>query len=224
MKPNSILAADNHFYGASGVRRRGMVVGVAVSLALHALLIFGWRYALAPAASERGRTTDMLTVWLRPAPPRLVPEPPETAAQVVPPKPVSAHVHEKHEPKPPAANSNIVAAQPPAAPAPAQAITLPAPAQDQHATLAPAQPAPKFDMEAALKTARAMADEPDDPARANTVAGQIDKHPLYPRSTESRLAREIDSAKRPDCKDGVPGGLLAPLFLLMDKKDSGCKW
>jgi hypothetical protein len=38
------------------------------------------------------------------------------------------------------------------------------------------------------------------------------------------MARAISSAKRRDCKDGLPGGLLGPLLLLMDKKDSGCKW
>jgi hypothetical protein len=36
--------------------------------------------------------------------------------------------------------------------------------------------------------------------------------------------RAIGRAKRRDCKDGIPGGLLAPLILLLDKKDSGCKW
>ena len=39
-----------------------------------------------------------------------------------------------------------------------------------------------------------------------------------------KSARAIAGAKRRDCKDGIPGGLLAPLILLMDKKDSGCKW
>ena len=48
--------------------------------------------------------------------------------------------------------------------------------------------------------------------------------PKPPLQTESKFERAIKQAKRPDCKDGVPGGLLAPIFLAMDKKDSGCKW
>lgn len=66
-----------------------------------------------------------------------------------------------------------------------------------------------FDRDAALQVARAMANEPD---------------PAEPYATETKLARAIASAKRRDCKDGIPGGLLAPLILLLDKKDSGCKW
>ena len=41
---------------------------------------------------------------------------------------------------------------------------------------------------------------------------------------QGELAKAISKAKRRNCKDGVPGGLLAPLFLAMDKKDHGCKW
>ncbi|CDG86075.1 hypothetical protein GJA_5479 [Janthinobacterium agaricidamnosum NBRC 102515 = DSM 9628] len=37
------------------------------------------------------------------------------------------------------------------------------------------------------------------------------------------MARSMSQAKRGDCKN-APGGLLAPLLMLMDKKDSGCKW
>jgi len=44
------------------------------------------------------------------------------------------------------------------------------------------------------------------------------------RGMARRLARGIGAARRAHCKDGVPGGLLAPLYLMMDKKDSGCKW
>ncbi len=48
--------------------------------------------------------------------------------------------------------------------------------------------------------------------------------PDPPLETESKLGKAISRAKRRNCKDGVPGGLLAPLFLAMDKKDHGCKW
>jgi len=85
---------------------------------------------------------------------------------------------------------------------------------------APADAAPRFDPDAAKKFAREIASDPD-PARAGTAVGQIPPKPL---ETETKAARAIASAKRRDCKDGLPGGLLGPLFLLMDKKDSGCKW
>jgi hypothetical protein len=75
-------------------------------------------------------------------------------------------------------------------------------------------------VDAARKMARKMANDPD-PAKAGTA---LERLPPKPLETESRLARGIKAAKRGNCKDGVPGGLLAPLYLMMDKKDSGCKW
>jgi hypothetical protein len=81
-------------------------------------------------------------------------------------------------------------------------------------------PVPAFDIDAARGMARKLAREPD-PARAGTA---LERLPPKPLETESRLARGIGAARRANCKDGVPGGLLAPLYLMMDKKDSGCKW
>jgi hypothetical protein len=79
---------------------------------------------------------------------------------------------------------------------------------------------PHFDHEAARKMARSLA-HIRDPAKEGTAIGQFPDKPL---ETETRAARAIGAAKRRDCKDGVPGGLLAPLLMLADKKDSGCKW
>ena len=43
--------------------------------------------------------------------------------------------------------------------------------------------------------------------------------------TSTQLARDIASGKRGDCRTAYAGaGLLAPLVMLLDKKDSGCKW
>jgi hypothetical protein len=75
-------------------------------------------------------------------------------------------------------------------------------------------------MEAARHAARKVAHERD-PAKAGTAVGQIPEKPL---ASETPLARKMSQAARADCKDGIPGGLLAPLLLAMDKKDSGCKW
>ena len=79
---------------------------------------------------------------------------------------------------------------------------------------------PRFDLEAARTAARSLANIRD-PAREGTAVAQFPEKPL---ETETRAARAIGAAKRRNCKDGVPGGLLAPLLMLADKKDSGCKW
>jgi hypothetical protein len=79
---------------------------------------------------------------------------------------------------------------------------------------------PRFDHEAARKMARSLA-HIRDPAKVGTAIGQFPDKPL---ETETRAARAIGAAKRRDCKDGLPGGLLGPLLILADKKDSGCKW
>jgi len=89
-------------------------------------------------------------------------------------------------------------------------------AKESTLVLRPAEPgpapAPHFDREAAKAAAR-------------DIAGELDKAPPKLRETrDEKLARQIQSAARPNCKDGIPGGLLAPLYLMMDKKDSGCKW
>jgi hypothetical protein len=84
----------------------------------------------------------------------------------------------------------------------------------------PPEEAPKFDMEAARRIARENA-HLRDPGKEGTALSQFPEEPLQ---TESKLARAIGKAKRRNCKDGIPGGLLAPLYLMMDKKNSGCKW
>jgi len=195
-------------------QRPGVIVGVAISLLLHGLLIFGYR--LSPPAAPVPPPAQAMTVWLQPA------KPPETVAKVEPPPPPPRKRDKNGQP---AARSS------PAAPATAQTITLPAtpaapatiPAPDPlHAEDAPK----KFDMNAALSTARKLASEKgalQDPARAGTPVAQLDDHPLYPEQRETKLARDIAGAKRGDCKN-TGAGLLSPLIWLLDKKDSGCKF
>ncbi|WP_295995545.1 hypothetical protein [Rugamonas sp.] len=208
---------------AAGQRRRWSVVaGVALSLALHAVLIFGYRVGVPRPAAVKAGAAEPLTVWIRPLPIPL----PAVAAIQEPKKPpadsarVRKHERERETARAPV-DASIAAGRRTPAQTPAQAITLPA--RDQPADL-PQPAAPKFDMEAARRTARAVASDPDPKRAPGTLAAQLDQHPLYEKSEETQLARDIGSAKRRDCKDGVPGGLLAPLLLLMDKKDSGCKW
>ncbi|MBV6320801.1 hypothetical protein [Duganella violaceipulchra] len=197
------------------MRRPGIGAGIVVSLVLHVALIFGYRLA-APTAPEAPRPAQTMTVWLRtPAPPKLV------VAKVEPPPRPKAEPARKRE-RPQVANR----ASPPApaaepAPVAAQAITLPAPASSAPDPLHPELQPKQFDMDAALKTARKEANAKD-PARAGLPVAQLEDHPLYPER-ESKLARDIQGAARPDCRKGG-GGLLAPLIWLLDKKDSGCKF
>lgn len=190
-------------YGRPRQRRFGIAAGLALSLALHALLLFGYRVGTPPA---RVAPRESLTVWVR------TPPPPQRPAAMQPaPRTI------EREARRPARQART--AEAPAKPAISQPITLPSPASERQADLR-AEEAPKFDMEAARRTARQMANAPD-PARAGLPVAQLDNKPLQ---TESKLARDIASGKRANCKDGIPGGLLAPLYLIMDKKDSGCKW
>lgn len=174
-----------------------LMTGLAVSLALHAALLLAWRQS---ARAPDVPAPASIAVWLRPPPP------PE-----IEPAPAS-----------PSSSSKPARAAPKRR-VPANVIALPAsePIRPDAFTVEPPQPeAPHFDLEAARKTARKVANEPD-PAKAGTPLAQLPEKPL---ETETRAARAISKAKRDACKDGIPGGLLAPLYLMMDKKDSGCKW
>lgn len=199
---------SSHDY-RSPARRHHVVLGAGVVL-LHLAFLYGWRYAKPPPLPDAGPRVESITVWIRPPKPIIKP---------LPPPPPVARVEPQREKKP------LRAAAPPrAAPAAPASETVP------HAITAapaptPADPlatdAPKFDMEAALSTARKVASEKD-PAKAGTAVGQIPDKPLR---TETRLARDIASGKRGDCRTAYAGaGLLAPLVMLLDKKDSGCKW
>ena len=177
-----------------------MMAGLALSLALHAALLFAWRQGrIAPPPVASARTS--IAVWLPPPPPPL--SPPRAA-----PAPARPSVTRRAIAAPQRRAAPDVIALPPPAPAP------PVPA----ASGSPS--APRFDPDAARRLARQLANAPD-PARAGTALAQLPPKPL---ETATRAARAISQAKRRDCKDGIPGGLLAPLLLMMDKKDSGCKW
>jgi hypothetical protein len=191
-----------------------IAAGIALSLAAHALLLAIQRHPAAPPrpTAQAAPLTIRLRAPAPPAPPVPLPADVTPPRQAAPPGPA------------PRARKPLRTAPPVIAVAPEQrqsaeetyAVT-PAPAPDQ---AAPAPAAPRFDMHAALKTARRVADEPD-PAKAGTA---LERLPPPPLQTENKFERAIKAAKRPDCKDGVPGGLFAPLFLAMDKKDGGCKW
>lgn len=193
--------------------RYRLAVGLAVSLALHAALLFAYRHQMARAPADDVPVSRTIAVWLRPAPPPPgQPEPARRArpkARLEPAKPAGEPARRKQ-----------------ARPSELLALPDPSPGQaeppDVFSVAPSAEPGTgkRFDRAAALQLARDMADDPD-PARDGTAVGQI---PPKPYATQTKMARAISSARRRDCKDGLPGGLLGPLLLLMDKKDSGCKW
>jgi hypothetical protein len=208
-------AAIDYLPGTGLVPERRQVTrvaaGVAISLTLHALLLSVYRQpqpALVPAPVP---AQAPLTLRLRPAE---LATPPAT-----PPAPAKAAKEAPSAPRAKAAPARR------ARPARAVIAVRPDTRQSEEDTFSvePAPvpaPAPKFDLDAARSMARKLANDPD-PSKAGTA---LERLPPKPLETESRLARGIQAAKRANCKDGVPGGLLAPLFLMMDKKDSGCKW
>jgi hypothetical protein len=184
-----------------------VALAIAISLAVHAVLLSVYRQPQGPALPAAA--TEPLTVRLRAAP---------ASPAENPPAPEPAHPAAKPEaqPKPaprPRPPRRIIAVPPAAAPSDQKPFTVDTP---------PAAPtaAPRFDLDAARKAARTVANEPD-PAKVGTA---LERLPPKPYETETRLEKGIKGAKRANCKDGVPGGLLAPIFLAMDKKDSGCKW
>ena len=198
--------------------RRGIAAAIGVSVLLHVLLLAYYhpqRPALPPAPAP---ASEALTVWLRPPPP--APAQSVAVPRRPPAQKENTDLARAAKPKERGAAQPVIAA--PAgtndAAAPATAVAASPPVDPFAPSPAPAKPV--FDMEAARRTARKMANEKD-PARAGTALAQLPDPAI---ASESKLARDIAGAKRADCKDGIPGGLLAPLFLLMDKKDSGCKW
>ena len=198
-------------------QRRSIALGIAVSLLLHGALIALWRHVQPSVPPDTAPRMESIAVWIRP----LAAKPPPPPVEVIKPK---------REAKPVSKPKRATARETPAA------ATAPA-ASPQAITVVPASPAtpaasadtfrqetpetPKFDMEAARRTARKMAGERD-PSKVGTAVGQIPDKPLQ---TETQLARDIAQGKRGDCRTAYAGaGLLAPVLMLLDKKDSGCKW
>ena len=199
-------AGGGAFGDDAGRAYRRIAAGVALSLAIHALVL----------NLQRGETQREVVDTPRPLAVRLRPPPPPPAPPVeeaAPPEPV-ARPAPRARPVKRSKPRSVIAVDP--APAPMQ----PDPFTVQQAPEPAAPETPRFDREAAHRMARSLANMRD-PAKEGTAVGQFPEKPL---ETETRAARAIGAAKRRDCKDGLPGGLLGPLLILADKKDSGCKW
>jgi hypothetical protein len=185
-----------------------VLVGIGISVAVHILLMLAYRNAgpiLPPAESEP--PSSMTVRIVPPAPP---PEPPRVQAAAP-------------------QRSGATAPRSTRKATPEPVIAIPASPQRKEApdtfTVQQAEePAPgdtpQFDMSAAKQTARQLAGQTKLGREGHANA----QFPDPPLETESKLGKAISRAKRRNCKDGIPGGLLAPLFLAMDKKDHGCKW
>ena len=200
--------------GQPVTKRRGIALGIAVSLLLHGALIYLWRHVQPSVPPDTAPRVESIAVWIRP----LDAKPPPPPVEVIKPKREAKPVS---KPKLAAARETPVAATAPAASPQAITVVPASPATPAASADTFTQETPKFDMEAARKTARKMAGERD-PSKVGTAVGQIPDKPLQ---TETQLARDIAQGKRGDCRTAYAGaGLLAPVLMLLDKKDSGCKW
>lgn len=204
-------------YGRRQLRPYGVLAALLISLLLHALFLYGYRFSAPAPHTDEAKKVESLTVWIRPLA-RPAPPPAPPAAAIHPERATAAATPR------PANAAPRVAVKTPASETPtettASVFTMPAPRDPQPVAEPTADAKPKFDMEAARRAARQIATTPD-PARAGLAVAQIPEKPI---ASETALARNIQGATRANCKDGLTGGLLAPIYLLMDKKDSGCKW
>ena len=183
-----------------------VLIGVALSIIAHVVILYLGRPAPQPYIAPP----------LIPAPIVLRLQPP---APVAPPAPVIEAA--------PAARSKPAAA--PRAPRRVIAVAPKPAASIEPDVVVEAQPveapAPKkFDLDAARSTARIVGVQ-DAPNADDAPLGRLKKQQQANEiRSESKAAQAISAAKRADCKDGVPGGLLAPLIMLTQKSGTGCKW
>lgn len=207
-------------------RDRKLLAGVTVSLLLHAGLLYTLN---APTHKELVPDARRLTVWLIPKPlearvppPAIIPpEPPALAKRLE--KPAAAAKAITQTPK-------ATTSEPPAPAPPTEADNLsqkPADIPPDPFAQAPAPVKGKFDVNAAMKSARKLAtakSTKDDPAVA-----QIYDKPLYGLPSDTPLGTAVSRTARADCKSvaqgtGIFALIIVPVMILTDKKDSGCKW
>jgi hypothetical protein len=185
-----------------------VLIGVALSMLAHVVLLTVWRSAPEPVLAPP------------PAPIVLHLQAPAPVVAAVPAPPPLPATRSKPAATPPHAPRRVIAVDP-AASAAAEPAEVVAP---QPAEAPPPLPVKKFDLEAARSTARIVgvqdAPNADDAPLARLKKREEEAH----IQTESKAARAISAAKRGDCKDGLPGGLLAPLIMLTQKAGTGCKW
>lgn len=202
------LAVQDSLHEGKRREHRRFLAGVGVSVTVHVLLMLAYRNtgpAPAPAVPE---SPSFITVRI--APPLPAPAPPR-AEPAAPQRSAAPAARSARKSTPQAVIAVPVSPEQEGAP---DAFTV-----HQADEAAPAE-APQFDMNVARQTARQLAGQTKLGREGHANA----QFPDPPLETESKLGKAIGKAKRRNCKDGIPGGLLAPLLLAMDKKDHGCKW
>jgi len=181
-----------------------VVIGVALSIVAHVAILYLGRPAPQPSIAPPPVPAPIVLRLQPPAPVREAAPAPLPAARS---KPAA----------PPRAPRRVIAVAPKASSAPEPEVVVEA--QPQEA------PAPKkFDLEAARSTARIVGVQ-DAPNADDAPLARLKKQQQANEiRSESKAAQAISAAKRGDCKDGLPGGLLAPLIMLTQKAGTGCKW
>jgi hypothetical protein len=190
-----------------GMASRPVLIGVALSILAHVIIVFSWRPAPQPYIAPPPVPAPIVLRLQPPAPPPVV--------EAAPPPQPAARSQAAAAPRAP---RRVIAV----APKPA-AVAEPAVVVEAQPVETPPPPK-KFDLEAARSTARVMglqdAPNADDAPLARLKKQEEANH----IRSESKAAQAISAAKRGDCKDGLPGGLLAPLIMLTQKAGTGCKW
>lgn len=195
-------------------RPETIAVGVLLSLVLHAGLLTSFH---GPRGAADHALPAPSMIWIAPAKPReaIVLEAPSVRRNIARQRPMA----EIRVPRLPRASTNepIAAARP-------ENIPIPPVALPENA--GPAAP-PRFDRNAALKTAREFAVARS--GKSDPAIAQLQDKPINEPRTEAPLARAIGGATRPDCKtmassSGIFALVIVPYMALKDKKDSGCKW
>jgi hypothetical protein len=190
------------------LKLRNVVIGVLISLLLHATVAF-WTWNLKLTATQEARTQS------RPLEVRLMHEIEQIPAPVAP---LTTTQTAPVTHRTPTSRQTLTIVK-------SETVTTAAPI-----TVIPANPASTekhLDLNAIHANLGTIVAQVDRENR-DTPVGQLQTKPLYPQDDQSKMGKAIDQTTRPDCRDNIANtGLLSPLFLLAmvaDKKDGGCKW
>lgn len=205
------LAVHDSLHEGKRREHRRFLAGVGVSVTVHILLMLAYRTTGPAPVPPVPEPPSFITVRI--APPLPAPPGAEPAARQRSAAPAARSARNERKSAQQAVIAVPVSPEQEDAPA---AFTV---QQADEPASAPGE-APQFDMNVARQTARQLAGQTKLGREGHANA----QFPDPPLETESKLGKAISRAKRRNCKDGIPGGLLAPLFLAMDKKDHGCKW
>lgn len=192
-------------------RRHPLLAGIVVSVLAHLALMWFYRPG-APRFVIEPAPARPLAVRIRPPEPVVLPAPPPPPAVASQPTP-KPKAKPRASPRPRA----VIALPPSVAEAPEPIAATPS---ELTAAPQPQAKQPAFDIDKARQQARKLANAPD-PAKADSPLARLEQRQL---EDKTKAAKAMEGARRPLCKDGLPGGLLGPIFLLFDKKDSGCRW